>query len=217
MKRNTKPFSVEIKKSRVQGQIHHLPPRRLFEPTPVEPSEIVQKESSRAMARSARAPRILPSIVGPVWNSAELVEPIRRAPSSKQDNRREMELDLSAAPFEAQAEAQSAVLTVAEAVSEADMAAAGGDATPVHEAHPVQGDSPKKARKPRKRDPEVVEQLMQPEPLSRPERLPEPVIPEVSMLPSSEAIQHRRTKRLAEAAQLPRAERWKRRLHPAFR
>jgi hypothetical protein len=48
MKRNTKPFSGEIKESRIQGQRSHLPPRRLFELTLVEATEILQKEEPQA-------------------------------------------------------------------------------------------------------------------------------------------------------------------------
>jgi hypothetical protein len=127
MKRNTKPFSVEIKKSRVHGQIHQLPPRRLFEPTPVEPSEIVQKEELPTTAEIAPAPRILPSIVEPVWSNSD---PVRRAPSSKQNTREQIELDLSAAPSEAPVEAHSAVPMIAEAVSQADIPDAGEGTRP---------------------------------------------------------------------------------------
>lgn len=217
MKRNTKPFSVEIKKSRVQGQIHHLPPRRLFEPTPVEPSEIVQMEELQATAELAPAPRILPSIVEPVWSSADPIEPVRRAPSSKQDNREQIEVDPPAVISGVPAEAHSVVPMIAEAMSQADIVAAGEDTAPIQEVHPVLCDSLKKECKPRKKRAGVVGQVTQPEPTSRPERLPEPAILDASMLPSPDAIRRRRTKRLAEAAQLPRAERWKRRLHPASR
>src|SRR5690349_15796014 len=100
MKRNTKPFSVEIKKSRVQGQIHQLPLRRLFEPTPVEPVKTFQEEEPQALSELAPAPRILPSIVESVWNSAEPVESVSPGPSSKQGSRQQMELELLAASAE---------------------------------------------------------------------------------------------------------------------
>jgi hypothetical protein len=217
MKRNIKPFSVEIKKPRVQSQRYQLPPRRLFELTSVEPARTFQTEEPQATTELAPAPRILQSIVEPVWGSAEPVDPVGREPSPEQDNQEQMELDLTAASSEDPAEAHLAVPMVAEAMSQADMAAAGADTAPIHNVHPAPGESSKKERKPRKRSPGVVEHVMQPEPNLQLERMLEPVILEVSMPPSPDAIQRRRTKRLAEAAQLPRSERWKRRLHPASR
>jgi len=211
MKRNTKPFSVEIKKPRIQTQRQNLPPRRLFELISVEPAKIVQKEEPQATAEFAPASRIVQSIVKPVWGSAEPVEPVSHEHSREQDNRAQRELDLTLASTEG----HSAVPLAAEAVSQADRADAGEDTAPIHEVHSVLCERSKNERKPRKRSLGVVERVMQPESMSRPERVPEPVILEVSMAPSLDAIQHRRTKRLAEAAQLPRSERWKRRLHPA--
>ncbi|NBJ13624.1 hypothetical protein [Microvirga arsenatis] len=169
MRRNTKPFSVEIKKSRVQSQRHQLPLRRLFELTSVEPAKIVQTEEPQATAELATAPRILQSIVEPVWGSAEPVEPVCREPSSEQDNQEQIELDLPAASSETPAEAHPAVQMAAEAVSQADMSDAGATTAPIHNVHPVLGESLKKERKPRKRSPGVIEQVMQPEPISRPE------------------------------------------------
>jgi len=210
MKRNTKPFSIEIKKPRVPGQRHQLPPGRLFELTSIEPATIVQKEGPQAPAKLAPAPRILQSIVKPVWGSTD---PVGREPSPKQDNREQLEPDLTVAA----SDMHSAVPIATEAVVQADMADAGADTAPIHNLHSVLGGSSKKERKPRKRSPEVIEQVIPPELTSRAERVPEPVILEVLMPPSPDAIQRRRTKRLAEAAQLPRSERWKRRLHPASR
>ena len=214
MKRNTKPFSVEIKKPRVQGQIHHLPPRRLFEPTSVEPSEIVQKEEPQAVAEPAPAPRILQSIVEPVWSSTE---PSGRQRSLQEDNQEQMERDWPAASSEAPVEPPLAVPLIIGVVSQADTSAASEDKAPIHEFQAAPSERSKKERKPRKKNPGAVERVMQPESTSQPERVAEPVALETSMLPSAAAIQRRRTKRLAEAEQLPRSERWKRRLHPASR
>ena len=213
MKRNTKPFSVEIKKPRVQGQRHHLAPKRLFELASVASTKIIQTEEPQAPAERAPAPRILQSIVKPVWGSTEPVEPVGREPSPEQDNREQMELDLTLAS----SEGHSAVPLAAEAVAQAGMADAGEDTAPIHNGHAVLGKSSKKERMSRKRSPGVVEQMMQPEAMSRPKRVPDPSILEVSMPPSPDAIERRRAKRLAEAAPLPRSERWKRRLHPASR
>jgi hypothetical protein len=211
MKRNIKPFSVEIKKPRVQSQRQQLPPRRLFELTSVEPAKTFQKEESQTAVELAPAPRILQSIVEPVWGSAEPVEPVGCKPSPEQVSREPIELDLTVAS----SEGHSAMPIATEAASQADMADAGADTLPNREAHPVLGESSKMERKPRKRKPGVVEPVMQPEPVLQSERMPEPVILEDSRPPSLDAIQRRRAKRLAEAAHLSRSERWKRRLHPS--
>ncbi len=214
MKRNTKPFSVEIKKPRVQSQHPHLPPKRLFELTSVEPAELVQKEDAQAMKESAPAPRILPSIVEPAWNSPE---PVGRQRSLQDDNQEQMELDWPAASSEAPVESPLAVLVIVGAVSQADTSAAREDKAPIHELQAAPGKRSKKERKPRQKKPGAVERAMQSESTSQPERVPEPVALEISIPPSAAALQRRRTKRLAKAAQLPRSERWKRRLHPASR
>ncbi len=214
MKRNTKSFSVEIKKSRVQGQRPHLPPRRLFELTLVEATGIFQKEDAQVMDESVPAPRILPSIVEPIWDSPE---PVSRQRSLQEDNQEQMELDWPAASSEAPVEPPLAVRVIVGAVSQADTSAASEDKAPIHEFQAAPGERSKKGRKPRRKNPRAVERVMQPESASQLERVPEPVELEASMLPPAAAIQRRRTKRLAEAAQLPRSERWKRRLHPASR
>ena len=63
MKRNQKPFSVEIKKSRVQDQRYSLPPRRLFELPLARAIPILQEEVPQAVAKPLATPRILPSIL----------------------------------------------------------------------------------------------------------------------------------------------------------
>src|SRR5690242_11076340 len=83
MKRKPKPFSVEIKKSRAHGQRHQLAPRRLFALTPARAPTIVQKEEPQAIVQPAATPRILPSILEPVWSSSEVVEPIWRKSSAR--------------------------------------------------------------------------------------------------------------------------------------
>ena len=89
MKRNPKPFAVEIKKSRVQGR--HLPPRRLFEEAPALATKSVQKEEPQAVVEPSPAPRILPSIVEPVWSSSELAH----NRSSGKVNQEQMEFNLT--------------------------------------------------------------------------------------------------------------------------
>ncbi len=128
-----------------------------------------------------------------------------------------MELDWPAASSEAPAGPHLTVPMAADAAAQTDMADAAAGTAPIDEVPPALGERSKKERKPRKRKPRAVERVMQPESASQPERVPAPVILEASMPLSAAAIQRRRTKRLAEAVQLPRSERWKRRLHPASR
>jgi hypothetical protein len=100
MKRNSKPFSVEIKKSRVQGQRHYLPPRHLCVTVPVEATKGFQKGEPRVVPEPSAALRILPSIVEPFWSRSEPVAPVPRKRPSGEANRGQMELDLTAAASE---------------------------------------------------------------------------------------------------------------------
>ena len=158
MKRNSKPFSVEIKKSRLQGQRHYLLPRHLFATNPVEATKILQKDEPRVVPEPSAAPRILLSIVDPLWSRSESIEPVPCA-------------------------------------------------LPIHDVQPAQGDGVMaKSQKPRKRAAGTVEQEIASAPI------PAAEMPALSV--GSKVAQHRMTKRLAAAAQLPRHERWKGRLHP---
>jgi hypothetical protein len=120
-----------------------------------------------------------------------------------------MELDLTATAPEDVKDAHAEAPASAKTVHQADNAPVDAeDALPVHDVQPAQGNGMKaKSRKPQKKAAGTLEQEI----ASRP-------IPEAEMLtPSVESkVAHRRiTKRLAAAAQLPRHERWKGRLHPA--
>jgi hypothetical protein len=210
MKRNPKPFSVEIKKTRVQGQPSGLPPRRLFATTLAEATKIFQKEEPRAMAAPSAAPRILPSIIESMWSSSEPVESVRRKHSSMEGNREQIEFDLTATASEDAEDTHAGERATARAVPRTDGALADAeDATPVHDVQPAQGEGVKaKSRKPRNKTSGAVEQ-----------EIASGSTPEAQMaassVASSKAVQRRLTKRLAAAAQLPRHERWKGRLHPA--
>jgi hypothetical protein len=218
MKRNLKPFCVEIKKSRVQGQRSHLPPRRLFATTLVEVTKVFQKDEPQVVPEPSAAPRILPSIVEPVWSNSEPVEPFRRKRSSREANRGQIEFDLNASasgdvkgpPVEAP--------DLADAVSHADSAPAVAEGTaPVDDVQPAQCDSVKaNAQKPRKKASVAVEQVTVLKPTSELEPRGEAdMIGPSGVVTSGKADQPRLTKRQATVAQLPRHERWKRRLHPA--
>ncbi len=208
MKRNTKPFAVEIKKSRVQG--HHLPPRRLFEVAPAPATKSVPKDELQAVVEPSPAPRILPSIVEPAWSSSELAH--KR--SSGQVNREQMEFDLTTSASKDVKEARSAMPVIAALVSQADVAATKDDVPPVRDVPPAQGESVKSSsQKSRKKASGIVQRTDVS--LPRVEQTPEtekmwPLV--VAPLQTSE---RRLTKRQAAAVQLPRHERWKRRLHPA--
>lgn len=210
MTRNTKPFSVEIKKSRVQGQRSHLPPRRLFELTLVEAPEIFPKEEPQATVERAPAPRILPSIVEPLWSSSEPIEPVRRKRSSVKPRREQMESNLTATAFEDAESAHAGDQVSARAVPQTDGALDDAeDPTPVHHVQPARGEDVRAgSRKPRKKAPAVGEQEI------ASETIPEAEMTGPSVAPSN-AVPRRLTKRLAAVAQLPRHERWKGRLHPA--
>jgi hypothetical protein len=209
MKRNPKPFSVEIKNSRVQGQRSHLPPRRLFATDPVEAPKIFQKEEPQVVPEPVAAPRILPSIVEPAWSSAEPVETARRKRPSVEANRGRMELNLDASASEDVADAPAAALVSDEAMSQAYSALDDPEDTGgVYPVQPAQGEGVGvKSRKPRKKASGAVEQEIASEPIPEAEMLTPPV--------ESKVAERRMTKRLSAAARLPRHERWKGRLHPA--
>jgi hypothetical protein len=218
MKRNQKPFSAEIKKSRVQGQRHHLPPRRLFELTPAKATPIPQEEEPQTVAKPFAAPRILPSILEPVWSNSEAVEPVRRksSPKSKPDQG-QMNLDLRATAAEGTIDAPTKTPVRLEAVSQVEASPVKEAVAPAVEVHAQETKSAKaRPRKPRKKASKIVELVMAPEPISEPETPSKAQVIEPPPVNRSRHADHRRLNRQqAAAAQLPRHERWKRRLHSA--
>jgi hypothetical protein len=176
----------------------------------VEAPEIFQKEEPQATVERAPAPRILPSIVEPSWSSSEPVEPVRRKRSSVKPRREQMEFNLTAAAFEDAENAHAGDHVSARAVPQTDGALDGAeDPTPVHHVQPARGEDVRAgSRKPRKKGPAVGEQEI------ASETIPEAEMTGPSVAPSN-AVPRRLTKRQAAAAQLPRHERWKGRLHPA--
>jgi len=214
MKRNTKPFSVEIKKSRIPGQLHHLPPRRLFEPMPVEPSKIVQKEEREAAAEPSPVPRILPSIVEPMWSSLGATELVRRNDSAAETHREQMELDLTTSASGDVKETHLDVPVITEVVPQVAIATE-QDTMSVHDVQPVQVQIAKaSSRKLTRKASRVVEQMESHQPADDLEQTPEAALTWSSALTPPKAVKLRLTKRQAAAVQLPRHERWKRRLHP---
>jgi hypothetical protein len=217
MKRQQKYFSVEIKKARTQGQRHHLPPWRLFDVAPpkAETDQILQNEAVPKVAAPTAAPRILPSIVEPMWNQAEPAALVHRKRSPEQTTREQMDFDLGVAsedvngvPAETPMHAEAALPTATTASDEAG-------ATPTLDVQPVSGKRAKShARKTRTKAAVTVEPAQAPEPAPKVEPTPHSAVIEPSMKVLLRSNERRLTKRLAAASQLPRSQRWKRRLHP---
>jgi hypothetical protein len=216
MKRHQKSFSVEIKKSRLPDPRPHLPPRRLFAVPPDETSALVKETEPPPVVESVAAPRILPSVVEPVWSGSKPVELVPHNHSPGETNRGQIEFDLGVAGSEELEDTLARALTPADAETPTDVTPVVAEAAaPVHDLEPAQDQSVKaKSRKPRTKVSRAVEPAI--EFLSRPEIVE---TPETAMITPPAAppkvVQRRPTKRLAAAGQLPRHERWKRRLHPA--
>jgi hypothetical protein len=215
MQRKSKSFSVEIKKSRVPGQRHPLSPKRSFKTRSAEATPISEKEEPQAVAEPAVARRLLPSLIKTMQVYPEPVVPVRRSRSSALATRRsEKELEPSE-PASKEAEPAQALI-VPEAVPQAGYVTVTVEhAWPVHEAEPRESLPPEpssattKSRGPRIKTPRVGEPAMVAEPSSDSE------VTQPSLTATSTISSHRLTKRQAAAEQLPRHERWKRRLHPA--
>jgi hypothetical protein len=122
MKRNLKPFTVKIKKSRVHSQSNQLPPRRLFEPVQAEVRKTIRKEEPQALAEQPAPRRILPSIVEPVWSRSEPVEPVRRKRSSRPKALQEqIELDLDVLTSKPLQHAPAETPVISEGMSQTDI------------------------------------------------------------------------------------------------
>jgi hypothetical protein len=219
MKRNPKSFSVEIKKPRFQGQRHSLPPRLLFEPVPAATASFPQREEQQGVAQPVATPRILPSIVKPLWSDAEPVEPVRGEQSLQPEAiQGQMDLDLNERAPEDAKDAPGETLVISEAQSHTDTATDTGDAAgSVHEPHAQETESAKStSRQPQKKASQVLEPALLSEPVSQPQQASKAqIVGPLRMKGRARAGDRRQTKRQTAAAQLPRQERWKRRLPPA--
>jgi len=219
MKRNLKPFSVEIKKSRVQGQRHQLPPRRLFEVVQVGAPKVFQTEMPPVADEQAAPRRILPSLIEPEWSKPEAVESARRKrPLGSKIKEDHMELDLTAIHPDEVKDAPSAASVISKVISPTDVAhVSEGDPTSADETGAqVLAGAKAKSREWRTKAPEAVEQAMASNGVAVVEQALEKGVIAPSPVEIVPQVSHRRlTKRQAAAAQLPRHERWKRRLHPA--
>ncbi|MET0531094.1 MAG: hypothetical protein ABW003_22615 [Microvirga sp.] len=211
MKRPQKSFSVEIKKSRTQGQRHHLPPPPLFEVVPpaAEGSRIFQNEAMSQVAEPTTAPRILPSIVESIWSQPEPARG-KRSVKSKADEG-PIEHDL-----QADLKRQPEVVPVSPSKLETGLQMEFAPVAEVTASHLENVENGKgKARTRRKKPSEFVEPAEEAQPASQPPTVLA-VSPGLSAdLKAPKAVPARLTKRQAAVAQLSRGERWKRRLHPA--
>jgi hypothetical protein len=218
MKRQQKPFSVEIKKSRTQVPRHHLPPRHLFATPPDETSAFIQTAEPQAVSEPTAAPRILPSIIEPVIGNPESSEPVRRKRMVKSKNADgQIELNLPADGNRDPEDVPGMPSTIESGLQMDAARTADESIPPVPE---VRVDDIKahetKTRIQRKKLPEFGESVetstlaLQPSLAPEADSLRIPVI-----VTSLEAVSSRLSKRQVAATQLPRSERWKRRLHPA--
>lgn len=217
MKRPQKSFSVEIKKSRTQAQRPHLPPRRLFAAPPDAISAVIQTAEPQAIPEPVTAPRILPSIIEPVLNDPEPIEPVRRKRTARSKaDEGQIELDLQADGMKELEDVPDARPTPETALQMDDAPVAEESPQPVPEVRIDDvATGEKQARARRKKLPEFVEPVELPQTASRPSPAPIDSFDRSATVRSPKAVPARLTKRLAEAAQLPRHKRWKRRLHPA--
>ena len=218
MKRQQKLFSVEIKKSRTPGPWHHLPPRRLFTTPPDVTSAFIRTAEPQDGSEAMAAPRILPSIIEPVPGNPEPVEPVRRKRMAKSKNAEgQIEFDLPADGAK-DLEGLPKTLPTLDPRLQADFARSEVESiTPVPEVRvDDSGTSETKAQTRPKKLSEFDEPVeastlaSQPSPVSEADSLRIP-----ASVTSSKAIPTRLSKRQSAADQLPRSERWKRRLHPA--
>ena len=218
MKRQQTSFSVEIKKSRTQGQRPHLPPRPLFEVVPpaAEARQILQTDAMPKVAEPISAPRILPSIVEPMWRRSEPAEPARRTHSSRQTKRAQMKFDLNAVAEDVNDFPAEPPVHAVAALPTAIAAAVEKGATATHDTQPASGKSAKSnTRTVRTKAPAAVAPAHAPEPAPEAEPTLQAEMIEPSPDVPTTSSERRLTQRLAAAGQLPRSERWKRRLHPA--
>jgi hypothetical protein len=219
MKRKQKSFSVEIRKSRTQGQRHQLPPRRLFATPPDKASAFIQTAEPQVVGEPTAAPRILPSIIEPVTDNPKPIELVRRKRIVKsKDAEGQIELDLHADVTRNPEEVPETPSTLEPGLPMDVAPTAEESIPPVPDVRVDDVGTGEKARTPRKKLPRFVEQVEPTELASQPSPDPEADLLHLSaVVASSKAVPPRLTKRQAAADQLPRSERWKRRLHPASR
>jgi hypothetical protein len=128
-----------------------------------------------------------------------------------------MEFDLIAIIPEDINDADAQALEATDAVPPSDATPRPGDGAALTDGvQSVQAERVKaNVRKPRKKVSAVVDQVMASEPTPGAEHRPEAEMLWPPVVTPSKSVERKLTKRQAAAVQLPRHERWKRRLHPA--
>jgi hypothetical protein len=218
MKRQQKSFSVEIKKSRTPGPWHHLPPRHLFATPPDVTSAFIQTADPQDVVEATAAPRILSSIIEPVPRNPEPVEPVRRKRTAKlKDTEGQIEPDL---PADGARDPEGLPEAPSNLEPRLQMDVARTEVESIHPVPEVRVDNTRtsetKAWTRRKKLSEFGEPVEASALASQPSPAPKADSLRASTsVTSSTAVPSRLSKRQAAAAQLPRSERWKRRLHPA--
>ena len=178
-------------------------------------SQIVQKEEPQAAAEISPVPRILPSIVEPMWGSSGAAEPVHRKVSVGEPHQVQMELALTTSASGDAKEAHSDVPETSGSVPQVDIAPE-QDPISVQDTQPVQAKSAKdRSREQTRKASRVVEQVDPQQPMDDFEQTAGAELPWSPTLTSPKVVKRRLTKRQAASVQLPRQERWKRRLHPA--
>jgi hypothetical protein len=219
MKRIQKSFSVEIRKSRVQAQHPQLPPRPSFEVPQTEIPKIFEKDKAQILDKPPAPPRrILPSIIEPFSGDLEPVETVRHKRSSASAPRGQMEFDLTATASEDEMDAHKPAHIRVEAMADIAIAATvGEDVAPVHNVHSAEGNGEQtNSRKSQKKAFKSAEAANSFGIVSQPEWTSATAAKQSSSSESPfKAISRRLIHRQAAEAQLPRHERWKRRLPSA--
>jgi hypothetical protein len=179
-------------------------------------TRIFQHRELQAVVEPAELPRILPSILEPVWSNTEAVGSLSQERSLRPEaDEDQIELDLETlAADESPGTAAAEALVVLEARSQTEAAILEEAAPRAAEAQPSGAAraraKPGKKNAKRTGDGAAFEKAPQPTQASTAEAV------EISpVVAPREAAYPTLTKRQAAAAQLPRHERWKRRLHPA--
>lgn len=138
MKRNPKPFAIEIKRSRVQDQCHPLRPKRLIELAPAPAKKVFQKQEPQIAAEPAAPRRILPSLVEPARSHSGAVEPVRpKRPSRARTKPARIELELNIFPVEEITDAPTEASLILEALAQSNIAPIPEEsAMPLHDVQP---------------------------------------------------------------------------------
>jgi hypothetical protein len=163
----------------------------------------------------APAPRILPSILEPVWGNSETLEAVHCEPSSgAKTGQHQAELNLNAITPEGAKDIPPETLMILDVGSQTGAPVVDDAATPVYEVHLYK--TTKAKTRLRKKVTKTVEPVLASDPMLQPEQ-PSAIKGIEPLRAEKSCRKDRRTpnRRRAAAAQLRRHERWKRRLHPA--